>query len=53
MLFLLNEVQHEENVQGTEDYAQCLVQASIRSPIQTQEHCDAFAQQQCGEYPST
>lgn len=52
MLFILNEVQYDKNVRGTEDYAQCLVQASIGSPVQTQESCDAYAQQQCGEYPS-
>ena len=52
MLFILNKVQYRKYVDGTEDYAQCLVQASLRSPEQTQEACDAYAQQQCGQYPS-
>ena len=52
MLFILNKVQYNKYVNGTEDYAQCLVEASFQSPIQTQEECDAYAQQQCGEYPN-
>ena len=52
MLFILNKVDYEKYVDGTEDYAECLIEASARSPIQTQEACDEFAQQECGQYPS-
>lgn len=52
MLFILNKVQYGKYVDGTEDYAQCLVEASIRSPNQSQEGVDAYAQHVCGDYPS-
>ncbi len=51
MLFIINKLKYNTYISGTEDYAACLVGASLLSPVQTQQAVNTFAEQQCGEYP--
>jgi hypothetical protein len=38
-------------VQGTEDYVACLVEASFKCRVRTQEAVDQFAKEECGRFP--
>lgn len=53
MLFYLNYVKYDHFIDGTEDFVQCLVEAAAISPDRTQEGVNKFAEDVCGEVPST
>lgn len=51
-LLYINAVKYDHYIDGTEDFAVCLVQASFESDIQTQEAVDDFARSKCGSVPA-
>ena len=51
-LLYINAVKYDYYVDGTEDFAACLVQASFAAPQQTQHEVNKYAQSICGKTPS-
>jgi hypothetical protein len=51
-LLYINAVKYDHYIDGTEDFAVCLVQASFEAPEQTQQAVNEYAQAKCGTVPN-